>query len=143
MRLAYSPWCANEAVTDQDRTLVRALFGACGQTDEVAGEDQIDCFTALTGPVPGFVAFYAESMVRYATSKGVDRDVADRAMRQLFHASGVALANTDASPAQHVREMIEYAGTTAAGLEAMQSNGLADRIAEGLEAAFEKARSLG
>lgn len=141
--LAYSPWCASDAVTDEDRDTARGLFEACGLTDEVPNEEQIDLFTALTGPVPGFVAYYAECMVEYATKHGIDPAIAERAMRQLFHASGVVLAKSEASPGEHVREMIAYAGTTAAGLEAMKASPLAASIEQGLDAAFQKARGMG
>lgn len=141
--LAYSPWCASGAASDEDRDRVRSLFGACGRTDEVPSEDQIDLFTALTGPVPGFVAYYADCMVEYAVKRGIDPTVADRAIRQLFHASGVIFAKSEASPGKHVREMIAYAGTTAAGLEAMKASPLAASIEQGLDAAYQKARCIG
>ncbi len=140
--LAYSPWCAGAGVSDEDRDWTRGLFDACGLTDEVPNERQIDHFTALTGPVPGFVAYYADCMVEYAVKHGIDPSIADRAMRQLFHASGVVLAKSKASPGEHVREMIAYAGTTAAGLEAMKASTLASSIEQGLEAAFQKARRI-
>ncbi len=141
--LAYSPWCANAGVRDEDREWIQGLFNACGLSDEVPNEEQIDLFTALTGPVPGFVAYFADCMVEYAIKRGIDPAVADRALRQLFHASGVALAQTEASPGEHVREMIAYAGTTAAGLEAMKASPLAASIEQGLDAAFQKARCIG
>ncbi len=141
--LAYSPWCVSTAVSDKDREWARGLFEACGLTDEVPNEEQIDLFTALTGPVPGFVAYYADCMVAYAVKHGIDPGIADRAMRQLFQASGVILAETEATPGEHVREMIAYAGTTAAGLEAMKASTLATSIEQGLEAAYQKARNIG
>ena len=140
--LAYSPFVARGAVTDDDRTAIRRLFEACGLTDEVADEAQIDLFTALTGPVPGFVAYYADCMVRYAIDRGVAPEIADRAIRQLFRASGEMLATAPPAPADHVAEMIAYAGTTAAGLQAMQASPVADAIAQGLDAAVAKARTL-
>ena len=89
LSLAYSPWCASPAVTEQDRKIVRILFEACGKTDEVASEDQIDYFTALTGPVPGFVAYFADCMIADAIGRGVPAEIAERAVRQLFHAAGI------------------------------------------------------
>ncbi len=140
--LAYSPWCASAGVTDEDRDWTRGMFEACGLTDEVPNEEQIDCFMALTGPVPGFVAYYADCMVEYAVKHGIDPAIADRAMRQLFHASGVVLAESEASPGEQVREMIAYAGTTAAGLEAMKVSTLAASIEQGLDAAYQKAQCI-
>ncbi|MBL4757866.1 MAG: NAD(P)-binding domain-containing protein [Rhizobiales bacterium] len=140
--LAYSPWCAGIEVTDEDRRSVHILFEACGETDEVPNEEQIDRFTALTGPVPGFVAFYADCMVQYAVKHGIDAAVANRAVRQLFQASGTVLGSSPTPPAEHVNDMIAYAGTTAAGLEAMKVSALADCIEEGLDAAYERVKSI-
>ncbi len=140
--LAYSPWCASVGLTDEDRDWTRRLFEACGLTDEVPDEEQIDQFTAMTGPVPGFVAYYADCMVEYAVTHGIDPAIADRAMRQLFHASGVVLSESEASPGEHVRDMIAYAGTTAAGLKAMKASPLAASIEQGLEAAYQKAQDI-
>ena len=140
--LAYSPWCAKADVPAGDREIVRNLLEACGLTDEVFDEEQIDLFTALTGPVPGFVAFYAQCMVNYAVKRNIDKTIAERAISQLFLASGTVLADSLAPPGEHVRDMIAYAGTTAAGLEAMKLSGLADGIEQGLDAAFAKTQTI-
>lgn len=140
--LAYSPWIATEAVTDHGRETVRALFSACGETDEIADESHIECFTALTGPVPGFVAYFADCMVKYAVGSGIDGEIAERAIGQLFFAGGTMLKKGRRSPAMHVEEMIDYAGTTAAGLIAMRDTGLAALVAEGLDASVRKTRTI-
>jgi len=140
--LAYSPWCASANVTGEEREWTGSLFKACGLTDEVPNEEQIDRFTALTGPVPGFVAYYADCMVDYAVKHGIAPAIADRAIRQLFQASGTVLASSAASPGDHVGEMIAYAGTTAAGLEAMRASPLAAAIEKGLDAAYDRAKSI-
>jgi len=142
LSLAYTPWCAAPAVTAADRAAARTLFEACGKADEVANEDQIDYFTALTGPVPGFVAFFADAMIGDAIARGVTKDVADRAVRQLFHAAGVVLDRSDRSPAEHVEAMIAYAGTTAAGMLALRGSNLAEAIGQGLDAACRRARTI-
>jgi pyrroline-5-carboxylate reductase len=142
MRLAFSPWIASGKVSDKDKALVTALLSAVGTEAEVADEGVIELFTAMTGPVPGFVAFFADCMAQYAVARGVAPDTADRAVRQLFLASGRMLAEGAATPADHVREMIDYAGTTAAGLEAMRASGIADDIARGLDAAVARTRTM-
>ncbi|TCK30167.1 pyrroline-5-carboxylate reductase [Ancylobacter aquaticus] len=141
--MAYSPFFAGAGVTEADRALVRTLFSACGITDEVPAEGQIDVFTAITGPVPGFVAAFAASVQDYAQAQGVDAEVARRAVGQLFHAAGALLAQSDRPAADFVQEMVDYAGTTAAGLEALRAAGLADVIAQGLEAARQRCLTIG
>lgn len=140
---AYSPWFAAPSVSSEDRATVCALFGACGATDEVPEEGQIDVFTAITGPVPGFVAYFAECMQDYAQAQGVAPDVARRAIAQLFLASGQILAGSEKPACVFVQEMVDYAGTTAAGLNAMKASPLAVLVAEGLEAARLRCLTIG
>ena len=92
--LAFSPFVAGAGCRDADRAAARALLSPAGLCDEVADEDQIDLFTALTGPVPGFVAGFAEALVAYSVERGVAPGVADRAVQQLILASGTVLATT-------------------------------------------------
>ena len=140
--LAYSPWVASAKVDANDRASVGTIFEACGTTDEIEDEAHLDHFTAMTGPVPGFVAFYAECMIDYAIKAGISPAVADRAIRQLFFASGAMLAHGKATPSDHLQEMIDYDGTTAAGLVSMKNSPIPKAIAEGLDAAVEKARNI-
>lgn len=141
---AYSPWCASAATTEQDRLRTRSIFEACGQTDEVHGDESlIDVFTAMTGPVPGFVAYFADAVACYAESRGVPTDIADRAARQLFLGAGVMMSGGPMKPADHVQEMVDYAGTTAAGLKIMQSSGIKADVAASLDAAVARTRTIG
>lgn len=140
--LAYSPYFAGPGATAEDRALAQRFLAACGLTDEAGSEDEIDLFTAITGPVPGFAALFADCLIRHAVARGVDPGRAERAVRQLFRASGVMLADGPA-PAEHVRQMIDYAGTTAAGMTRMLEAGLAEAIGEGIDASAAAARALG
>lgn len=141
-RMAYSPWIGSASVTDADRETTRALFSAIGQSDELTDESHIDHFTAMTGPVLGFVALYADCMIRFAVAEGIAPEIATRSIRQLFLAGGQILGRGGDSPADQVEAMVDYAGTTAAGLIAMEQAGIAGIIAEGLEAAVVRAQEM-
>ncbi|WP_424930012.1 NAD(P)-binding domain-containing protein [Amaricoccus tamworthensis] len=69
--------------------------------------------------------------------------MADRAVRQLFLSAGTMMANAQPTPAEHVQQMIDYAGTTAAGLEDMRRSTIAQDIAKGLDAAIARTRTIG
>ncbi len=140
--LAYSPYIAGHGATPEDVALVRSVLSSCGLHDAVGAEEQIDVFTAITGPVPGFVAGFAEMIAAYAVAHGVAPDIADRAVRQLFLASGTLLAQTAPTPAARVQAMIDYAGTTAAGLEVMRASGMKDDLTRALDASVARARAI-
>ncbi|GAB2185409.1 pyrroline-5-carboxylate reductase family protein [Roseibium sp. LAB1] len=141
-QLAYSPWCAASSLSQEYRDLVQSLLSACGPSDEVSDEGQIEVFTAITGPVPGFAAFFADCIVDYARANGVERHIAERAAKQLILSAGQIMAEDARSPAEHVQEMIDYAGTTAAGLVKLKELGIAGLIGEGLEASTERVRTI-
>ncbi len=141
LHMAFSPWTTNDDLSDQDLQTVTALFTACGATARIDNEDHIDRFTAMTGPVPGFVAAFAEAMIDHAMSHGIPTETADTAIRQLFLSAGTMMAKGK-SPGDHVTEMIDYAGTTAAGLIALRDNGLADAVDAGLEAAYARTKTI-
>jgi pyrroline-5-carboxylate reductase len=140
--LAYSPVHAAPEATPADREAAARLLAACGLVDFVADEAQIDSFTALTGPVPGFVAFFARAMAEHAVGAGIAPDIADRAVRQLFRAAGTILATDPRTPAEHVTEMIAYAGTTAAGLNVLEASDATRIIDRALAAATTRARTI-
>jgi pyrroline-5-carboxylate reductase len=53
------------------------------------------------------------------------------------------MASSPQSAAAHVKAKIDYAGTTAAGLLELQASGAAAAIARGLDAARQKALTIG
>lgn len=142
LRLAYSPYCPGAGATVADAAEAARLLGAVGATDAVPDEDQIDRFTALTGPVPGFVAACAAAMAAHARKVGIEADVADRAVRQLFLAAGRLMAEGP-GPEAAVQEMIDYAGTTAAGLAVLRDGPFAEALDAALEAAYRRAKAIG
>ena len=141
-RLAYSPWVAAPGASEDDRMVARRLLSACGTEDALEDEALLDHFTALTGPVPGFVAWFAAAMSEHAVAQGIPPRAADRAIRQLFRASGEMLAEDPPEAADHVRQMLDYAGTTAAGLQVLEDSPLSGLISEALNAAAQKARDM-
>lgn len=142
LRLAYTPWLALRPLSEQDEALVTKLFRACGASDRVGSEDQIDRFTALTGPVPGFVAAFADAMIAHAAARGIPEETATRAIRQLFLAAGTTMSLDEKSPAEHVREMIDYAGTTAAGLTVLRDGPFRQAVDAALEASYQRTKTI-
>jgi pyrroline-5-carboxylate reductase len=141
-RLAFSPWMPAAALSDADEAIVTRLLGACGAVERVGNEDHIDRFTAMTGPVPGFVAAFSEAMVQHATRRGIPEATANRAMRQLFLAAGTMMSLDDRTPAAQVQEMIDYAGTTAAGLDVLRRGPMAEAVDQALEAAYRRTKTI-
>lgn len=142
LRLAYSPWVPANPLTQADEAAVATLLGALGASDQVTSEDQIDRFTAITGPVPGFVAAFAEAVLLHAIRRGIPETLAQKAVRQLFLSAGTMMALDDKTPSAHVQDMIDYAGTTAAGLSVLRQGPLIEAVDAALEAAYQRTKTL-
>ncbi|MGF1500695.1 MAG: pyrroline-5-carboxylate reductase family protein [Paracoccaceae bacterium] len=138
-RLAFSPFMAGPAASAEDVVQVRTLFAACGIAEEIEDEALLDVFTALTGPVPGFVAAVAAAMAAWAEARGAPPATAERAVRQLFLASGRLIAESPNPPSAEVAAMIAYGGTTAAGLDRLAASPFAEALADALDAAARRA----
>jgi len=140
--LAYSPWIANPTLSENDKFVVNRILSACGSTDELQHESHVDVFTAMTGPVPGFVAYFAKVMSDFATANGIDVNTADRSVRQLFLGAAAIMSEGKATPADHVKAMIDYDGTTAAGLRTMSKSSIASEVSKGLTDSMKKVRTM-
>jgi pyrroline-5-carboxylate reductase len=143
VRKSYTPWTASRDLQQADRTIVRAIFGACGVEDEVRTEAEIDYLTGLTGSGPAFPALLAEAMMADAIAHGLDRQVAQRAVNTVLVGAGRLLEQRDDCPTETVQAFLDYRGTTAAAIEEMASAGFATAVARGLAAAFEKSVRMG
>lgn len=133
--LSYTPWLAGAGVTEQDRTFVGALFGSCGEADEVGTEDQLDYLTGLSGSGPAFPALLAGAMLSHAQARGLPPEIARRAVLGAVCGASRLLAAGDTTPAQMVQTFVEYDGTTAAGLTEMMGKGFVEAVHAGLDAA--------
>ena len=139
VRKSYTPWIASDGAGEDDRRIVRAIFGACGVEDEVRSETEIDYLTGLTGSGPAFPALLAEAMMADAVAHGLDPEVARRAVNTVLVGAGRLLERRDDCPAETVRTFLDYRGTTAAGLSAMIEADIASPIFRGLSAARRRA----
>lgn len=140
--LSYTPWIGTAETTEADRSIVRAIFDACGVQDEVASEREVDYMTGFAGSGPAFPALLAAAMVDHAVSFGLSRAIAEKAALTVIAGAGRLLERRAQSPDQTVEMFLQYRGTTAAAIEAMRASGFDGAVASGLQKAFEKSLDL-
>lgn len=143
VRKSYTPWIASAGLRDGDRTVVKAIFDACGSQDEVRSEAEIDYLTGLTGSGPAFPALLAAAMMADAISQGLEPEIAKRAVNALVVGAGRMLEQRDDCPTDIVQTFLDYRGTTAAAIEEMRAAGFDAAVSRGLAAAFRKSVRMG
>jgi pyrroline-5-carboxylate reductase len=140
--LSYTPWIASPKVSDHHKKYLHQLFANLGESDEFETEEDIDFFTALTGSGEGLINYFALTMLESAVNYGLNPRVAEKAICQLFKGIGYLMVNSGHSIEETVANLIHYAGTTAAGINAMKKAKLSKAVAAGIQAAYIKAKKL-
>lgn len=125
----------------EERAFVQRLFSACGVSDEVEDEAQIDYLTALTGSGPAFPALLADALIRHAIAQGISPAMAKRSVLQVLSGASQLMLEESASPTEMVSRFLNYGGTTTKGLNAMLQRGFREAVQEGVEAAHGAAKS--
>ena len=139
--MSYTPWFTAAPLEQTTLNGIEQLFMTFGTADRVQYEDQIDFFTALTGSGQGWVAFFETCLMQCAIHHGINPDMAERSIRQLFLGMGSLLSQSHDSMEKTVQLLIDYAGTTAAGLTQMQQSQIRQAVATSIMAAYQKATS--
>jgi pyrroline-5-carboxylate reductase len=139
---SWTPWTASHAVTDADRGTVRRLLGACGTTDEVPREADIDYLSGHSGTGPAYPALLATALIRDAVAHGIPAEVARRAAVGILIGTGRIFEKTGEDPADTVAAFVDYGGVTAAAINAMRAGGFDELVSAGLAAALKKSESL-
>lgn len=117
-----------------------ALFGAIGQTLWMGSEKELDIATALAGSGPAYLALIAEALCDGAVNQGLRRDDAMALMRGLFAGFGELIAQEH--PALLKEAVMSPGGTTAAGIAALEAQGVRKGCMDAIDAAYKRALSL-
>lgn len=142
IRAGYTPWVAGPGVTEADRATVRNILAAIGREDALEAEAHLDLMTALSGAGPAYPALMARVMLDFLRAEGVAGLIAERAVEAVIcDAAGLLRGRMDQAGAL-VQSFVDYAGTTAAGLQTAKEHGFSAAITAALAAATARAREM-
>lgn len=140
-----SALCANGHADPGHRALASALMSAVGQVVELAGEDQMDAVTAVSGSGPAYVFHLIETLAAAGEAEGLPADLAMRLAKATVAGAG-ALAETAAeTPAELRVNVTSPGGTTAAALAVLmdEARGFPALLRAAVHAAADRGRELG
>jgi pyrroline-5-carboxylate reductase len=138
-----SVWTATPEVDGPARETVAAILGAMGRELHVDDESYLDMATAFNGSGPGFIFLLLEAFIDAGVQVGFKREVAETLALQTFIGSAKYAEATHKHPAVLRNEVTSPAGTTAAGIIALENAGIRGAIMEAVIAAYERSRELG
>lgn len=135
----YSP---AEAATPEDIDLVHRLLNSVGRAFRVA-EPLLDAVTGLSGSGPAFIYLIIEALSDGGVRVGLPRDIATALAAQTVLGSARMVLETGQHPGQLKDMVTSPAGTTIAGLHALEKAGVRGALMDAVEAATRRASELG
>ena len=125
--------------------MARALMAAVGEVVDLAGEQQIDAVTAVSGSGPAYVFLLIETLAAAGVAEGLPEDLAMQLARATVCGAGELAYQAPETVEQLRKNVTSPGGTTAAALVHLMDaeTGLPPLIARAVHAAAERGRELG
>lgn len=142
LRAGAAALAPGSAATADDVEWGLGILGAVGAAVEVT-EPQLDAVTGLSGSGPAYVFLLAEAMTDAGVQVGLPRDLAATLANATIHGAGKMLVETGQSATDLRAAVTTPAGTTAAGLAALEQGAVRADVSAAVRAATERSRELG
>ncbi|WDZ95327.1 pyrroline-5-carboxylate reductase [Herbaspirillum sp. WKF16] len=134
---------AGAQVSTLQRAQADSILKATGETLWVAGEDQLDAVTAISGSGPAYVFYFLEAMEKAAVELGLSPADGMQLAKATFEGA-TELARRSEEPVATLRERVtSKGGTTYAALTSMERAGVKESIVTALKAAAARSKELG
>ena len=124
-----------------DMEWARTVLGSVGLVVDVT-EDQIDAVTGLSGSGPAYIFLVAEALADAGVAAGLPRTVAVQLANQTL-SGAAALLGGDRSAAELRADVTTPAGTTAAGLTALERHAVRAAFSDAVSEASARSRQMG
>ncbi len=128
--------------TPADLELARSLFEAVGSV-VVVDEALLDAVTGLSGSGPAYVMLVIEALADGGVKMGLSRDAALLLASQTVYGSAKLLLETKEHPARLKDMVTSPAGTTIAGLHALEQAAVRAGLMDAVERATRRSQELG
>jgi pyrroline-5-carboxylate reductase len=127
--------------SSHDLAWAEDVLGAVGRVVRLP-ERQLDAVTGLSGSGPAYFFLVAEALVEAGVQMGLARDVSRTLVIETMLGSATLLKETGRDPEALRAEVTSPAGTTAAGIRALEARAVRSAFMEAVAAATERSRNL-
>ena len=122
----------------QEKQMVITLFETVGKTVELS-EHLMDASIVASGSSPAFVYMFMEALADGAVKYGIPRAIAYEMVGQTVIGAGKMLLETSEHPGKLKDNVCSPAGTTIAGVSALEEYGFRNAVIKACDACYEKA----
>eukprot|EP00898_Chlorokybus_atmophyticus_P004605 jgi/Chlat1/5145/Chrsp33S05143 len=128
--------------TKEEKALVETLFGAVGRVHTLE-EKLLDAVTGLSGSGPAFIFTVIEAMADGGVVAGLPRDIAQSLAAQTVLGAAKMVLEDGRHPGALKDSVCSPAGTSIAGMRALEEGGVRAGIMNAVIAAAERSREMG
>ncbi len=132
----------SENVTEEKKNTFCTIMAKTGKLLHLP-EKLIDAGCSVSGCGPAFVCLIIEAMADAGVKCGLPRDTANTLAIQTLLGTSELLNETNTHPAVLKDAVCSPGGSTIAGVEALENDGLRSAIIHAVEASFKRNRELG
>lgn len=132
----------NDMVTEAQRIIVKDLLNTIGLT-AIVEESQLDAVTGLSGSGPAYIYYLVEAMEQSAAEIGLEKQTAKKLIIQTLLGAAEMLSITDKEPAQLRFEVTSPGGTTEAGINILDQQGVQSAVITCIKEATAQSQKLG
>jgi pyrroline-5-carboxylate reductase len=136
-----SAYCLGPATLPGDDAIVAACLEAIGLSFRVP-ESQLDAVTGLSGSGPAFVYVIIEALADGGVRAGLPRELALSLAAQTVLGSARMVLETGQHPGFLKDQVTSPAGTTIAGLHALERGGIRAALMDAVEASWQRSVEL-
>jgi pyrroline-5-carboxylate reductase len=133
--------CRGRHVTDAQLALAERIFSTVGRTVTL-DEKLIDAATGLSGSGPAYIFILIDALAEAGVSVGLPRDTATLLAAQTTYGAARMVLETGLHPAQLKDQVTTPAGTTIAGIQALEEGKLRATLIQAVKRSAERAKEL-
>ncbi len=134
-------FCGNAAAGQADKELAARILGSLGEAEEIP-ESLMDTVTGLSGSGPAYVFMFIEALADAAVLEGMPRAQAYHFAAQTVKGSAQLVLSTGEHPGKLKDMVCSPAGTTIAGVRALEEKGFRAAVMAAVSAGTERSRQL-
>lgn len=135
-------WYCEKDFTNDERNMVKAIFGCSGFEIELQQEEMIHNITALSGSGPAYFYYFAEIIAKAGVELGLEKTQAEELAKNTFIGAAKLLEAEKSDLASLRQAVTSKGGTTEAALKSFDENGLAQTVTNGIMKAKDRSIEL-
>lgn len=133
--------CPNGEISDEEFENVMEIFSSFGKAMKVE-ESEFDAAGVINGCLPAFVDLFIEGLSDGAVYSGLKRDTSYKLILQTIKGAVSLMEESGDHPGLLKDKVTSPAGTTIAGVKALEDNKFRASLIEAVEKSFKKSKNI-